>query len=54
MSPNPFSLIPETAIDEIAEELVKGRYRAIPIVESEKVVGIVSTADVIKYYLHKD
>jgi CBS domain-containing protein len=54
MSPNPYSVVPQTPIDEIAEVLAKGRYRAIPIVENEKIVGIVSTADVIKYYLHKD
>ncbi|MBT8263524.1 MAG: CBS domain-containing protein [Bacteroidia bacterium] len=54
MSPNPYAVAPETSIDEIAEVLVKGRYRAIPIVESEKIAGIISTADVIKYYLHKD
>lgn len=51
MSPHPFSLDPDTSIDVIAFELAKGRYRAIPIVKHEKIVGIVSTADIIKYYL---
>jgi CBS domain-containing protein len=54
MSPNPYAVSPETSIEDIAEELSKGRYRAIPIVKSEKIVGIVSTADVIKYYLRKE
>ena len=54
MSPNPFAVGPETPIQEIAQELVKGRYRAIPIVENNEVVGIVSTADVIKYYLEQE
>lgn len=51
MSTNPFFTNPETSIREIAFELSKGRYRAIPIVDDEKIVGIVSTADIIKYYL---
>ena len=51
MSPNPYSLSPDNSIQDIARELSKGRYRAIPIVDHEKLVGIVSTADIIKYYL---
>jgi CBS domain-containing protein len=53
MSPNPYAVSPDTAIDNVAEELSKGRYRAIPIVENESLVGIVSTADIIKHYLKK-
>lgn len=52
MTSPPFSLSSTASIDEVAEELTKGRYRAIPIVEEKRVVGIVSTADVIKYYMH--
>lgn len=51
MSSNPFYLDSNTAINDIAYELSKGRFRAIPIVDDEKLVGIVSTADIIKYYL---
>ncbi len=54
MTAYPYSLSSTVTIDEVAEELIKGRYRAIPIVEDQKVVGIVSTADVIKYYLHQN
>ena len=53
MTSNPYSSSPNTNITEIAKELAKGNYRAIPIVEDKKVVGIVSTADIIKYYLDK-
>ena len=53
MTSNPHTLSPTASIDEVAEEFIKGRYRAVPIVDDLKVVGIVSTADVIKYYLHK-
>lgn len=53
MSSNPYFMGPSATIDEVSEEFIKGRYRAIPIVEDQKVIGIVSTADVINYYLHQ-
>jgi CBS domain-containing protein len=53
MTINPFSLASSATIEEVAKTLAKGRYHAIPIVEEEKVVGIVSTADVIKFFLKK-
>ncbi len=53
MTTKPFSLDVSATIDEVSEEFVKGRYRAVPIVDNGKVVGIVSTADVIKYFLNK-
>ena len=53
MTPNPFTVNPETTINSVAEELTKGRYRAIPIVENENIIGIVSTADIIRYYMKK-
>ena len=51
MTVNPYYLTPNTSIEDVAQELSKGRYRAIPIVEKERIVGIVSTADIIKFYL---
>ncbi|TXE16770.1 CBS domain-containing protein [Psychroserpens burtonensis] len=53
MTTNPFSLNPDATIQEVALELSKGRFRAIPIVDGKKVVGIVSTEDLIKYFLSK-
>lgn len=53
MTLNPHSTNPSTSIESVAQELAKGNYHAIPIVEKEKVVGIVSTADIIKFFLDK-
>lgn len=53
MTSNPFSLSPDATIKEILTELSKGKFRAIPLVENEKVVGIVSTEDLMKYFLEK-
>lgn len=53
MTSKPFYSSPDTTVETIANELAKGNFRAIPIVENKKVVGIVSTADIIKYFLSK-
>ncbi|WP_040250178.1 CBS domain-containing protein [Psychroserpens mesophilus] len=53
-TPNPFYMTSESSIEEVAEVLTQGRYRAVPITNNSKLVGIVSTADVIKYFLKKD
>ena len=54
MTPNPFYLTTSNSVKDIAEELVKGNFRAVPIVDQGmKVVGIVSTADVIKHFLNQ-
>ena len=51
MTTHPHFASPNASIEEIARVLAKGDYRAIPIVMDEKVVGIVSTADIIKYFI---
>lgn len=51
MTPNPYAVGPNTMLNEVAEELSKGRYHAIPIVENENIVGIVSTADIIRFLM---
>ena len=51
MTPSPFFRTTDTTVEDVAEELAKGNYRAIPIVEDYKVVGIVSTADIIRHFL---
>ena len=54
MTSNPFYLPVTSTVKDVAKELVKGNYRAVPIVDAAmKVVGIVSTADIIKQYLNK-
>lgn len=51
MTPHPFYLTSIATIEDVANELAKGLYRAVPIIEGDKVVGIVSTADIIRYFL---
>ena len=52
MMPNPKYVNSSTSIPEIAKMLSKGRYRALPVVENDKMVGIITTADLIRYYLN--
>lgn len=51
MTKNPFFLTTEATLEEVSEVLMEGNYHAVPVLEYGKVVGIVSTADVIKYLL---
>jgi CBS domain-containing protein len=52
MTPNPFYMTSKASVEEVAKVLMEGRYRAVPILDHDKLVGIVSTADVIKYFLN--
>lgn len=51
MTSNPYTLGSDATINDVGLELSKGKFRAIPIVENKKIVGIVSTEDLIKYFL---
>jgi CBS domain-containing protein len=53
MTPKPFYLTTEASIEEVARILAEGNYHAVPIVKDKKIVGIVSTADVINYFLNE-
>jgi CBS domain-containing protein len=51
MTANPYFLLSSETVEEAAKILAKGQFHALPIVENDKLVGIVSTADVIKFLL---
>ncbi len=53
MTSKPYSLTVDATIEDAAKVLTNGKYHAIPIVENSKVVGIVSTADIISYFLNQ-
>lgn len=53
MTSKPFYLTSNASVEEVAQVLSEGNYHAIPILENDKLVGIVSTADVIKFFLMK-
>ena len=51
MAKNLISVSPETHIKEVAEILAKKEFHALPVVDDNKLVGIVTTTDLIKYLL---
>lgn len=53
MTQKPFYLSTKATIEDVAKVLEEGNYHAVPVLENDKIVGIVSTADVIKYFLNK-
>jgi CBS domain-containing protein len=53
MTAKPKSISPDESIKALAEVFVKEEYHALPVIENEELVGIVTTTDVIKYLLEK-
>lgn len=53
MAKNLVQVSSETTIKEVAEILSKEEFHALPIVENEELVGIVTTTDLINYLLEQ-
>ena len=53
MAKNPVSLQDSASIREAAEILARGDFHSIPIVNGTKLVGIVTSTDLIKYLLEQ-
>ncbi|NIK73089.1 CBS domain-containing protein [Thermonema lapsum] len=51
MKPNPKTVSPEDEIRTVAEILTQEEFHALPVAEDEKLCGIVTTTDIIKYLL---
>lgn len=52
MSIHSYSKPETTTIKEIAQDLSKGDFHAIPITANGKLTGIVTTADIIRFFLN--
>jgi len=40
---------PETALEELMRVMTTGRFRHVPVIESNRLIGIVSIGDVVKH-----
>jgi len=49
MTLDPISVQTDTAMTEVAEILVKHKIGGLPVVESEKIIGIITQQDVLRY-----
>ena len=48
MTENPETVSPEASIEEIASLIVDKRFHTIPVVENEKLVGVIGKEDILK------
>ena len=48
MTPNPVTVDPETDIADVAKLMVDKKFHTLPVMEGDKVVGIVGKEDVLK------
>lgn len=53
MAKTPLTVTADTSIKEVAEILAKQSFHSIPVVENGKLVGLVTTTDLIKYLLEQ-
>jgi CBS domain-containing protein len=53
MVSNPKTVTSEDAIREVAEFLTQAEFHALPVVDNDKLVGIVTTTDIIKYLVQQ-
>lgn len=51
MKHKPVTVSPDDSIKEVAELLTKAEFHALPVVEGDSLVGIVTTTDIIRYLL---
>ena len=51
MAKNLFMVAPKSTIKEVAELLSKKEFHALPVVEDNELVGIVTTTDLINYLI---
>ena len=51
MTPDPVTVSLETDIEEVAKLMVDKKYHTLPVVEGDKIVGIVGKEDVLKTLL---
>jgi CBS domain-containing protein len=51
MTPKPVTVGPETDIEDVARLMVDKKYHTLPVMEGEKIVGVVGKEDVLKTLL---
>lgn len=51
MTPNPATVTPDVATAEAARRMLDRRVRALPVVDGERVIGIVTSTDILEDYI---
>lgn len=53
MTWDPVTISPDDTVRKAAEVFAEGRFHALPVVEGGKLVGIVTSTDVVRYFLNQ-
>ena len=51
MTPNPVTVDPETDIEDVAKLMVDRKYHTLPVMEGDRIVGIIGKEDILKTLL---
>ncbi len=53
MTPNPFTVSPDTSIDQCMQMMTDKHIRHLPVTEGEEVVGMISIGDVVRQVIQE-
>ncbi|WP_368183718.1 CBS domain-containing protein [Aestuariibius sp. HNIBRBA575] len=48
MTPNPITCTPNESADRVLEIMTEGRFRHLPVMENDEMIGLISIGDVVK------
>lgn len=49
MTPDPVTVTPEDTIQEVAEQMLENQVSALPVMQNERVIGIITESDIFKF-----
>lgn len=53
MTPNPFTVSPDTSIDQCMQMMTDKRIRHLPVTEGDQLVGMISIGDVVRHVIQE-
>ncbi len=53
MTPNPFTVTPDSSIDQCMQMMTNKHIRHLPVVENEELVGMISIGDVVRHVINE-
>ncbi len=54
MTPNPVTLGPDDPIELVADLIIENKYHALPIVDDDRLIGIITSHDLITFAFYKN
>jgi CBS domain-containing protein len=49
MTADPVTVVPEDTIQEVAEQMLENQVSGLPVVQNERVIGIITESDIFKF-----